>query len=200
MESTFERRMLEIASDILLAVSRGELAPDSAVVGAAAHAIARLRPAAPGAGALTGNAASASAGTSGGTAGRALPGAPADRATGPGATPHAAEVAAGRAVARAPRMVPPIEHVLAVAALMRRGHLPFAAACGRRAEESGVSAQAVRNACCRWLDFSAHDWQPLCAAGADEAALLVARRVVERQGWARQRVAESFGLDPEQLG
>jgi hypothetical protein len=206
MESTFERRMLEIASDILLAVSRGELAPDSAVVGAAAHAIARLRPEAAGAGAI-------GAGSPGGAGQRVDIGVPGGAAASAGGHPGSAEgrgvgsappVAraaelAVRPVGRAPRLVPPIEHVLAVAELMRAGRLPFAAACARRGEESGVSAQAVRNACCRWLDLSAHDWQPLCAAGSDEAALPVARRLAARQGWARERIAQAFRLDPARL-
>ena len=202
MESTFERRMLEIASDILLAVSRGELAPDSAVVGAAAHAIARLRPDAHGAGALTGEARRTTAASGGLSAASGptadLPPAAARAARSPAARP--VDLAAHGASPRAPRMVPPIEHVLAVAALMRAGRLPFAAACARRAAETGVSAQAVRNACCRWLDLSAYDWQPLCTAGSDEAALLVARRVVDRQGWAARRVAETFALDEGRLG
>lgn len=211
MESTFERRMLEIASDILLAVSRGELAPDSAVVGAAAHAIARLRPDAAGAGALAattsagasrGVGASAAAGSAPGS--HAGPTARSDAAVGHGEAsrppaPAAAELAAGRPGGRAPRLVPPVEHVLAVAELMRAGRLPFAAACARRGDESGVSAQAVRNACCRWLDLSAHDWQPLCAAGSDEAALPVARRLAARQGWARERIAAAFRIDASRL-
>ena len=186
--------MLALASDILLAVSRGELAPGSAVVGAAAHAIARLRPG--GAGSDRGGALAERSDVDVRSREQGL----ASAGSSTEVSAHAAELAVGRAGSRAPRLVPPIEHVLAVAGGMRTGRLPFAAACARRGEETAVSAQAVRNACCRWLDLSASDWQPLCVAGSDDAALAVARRVAERQGWARQRIAAAFAVPVERLG
>lgn len=198
----FERRLLELASDVLLAVSRGELPADAPVVTATARAIADLRTRGPrGAGepvsrlepgrrpvGVDGIAAAARAeGWRGGPDG------------GDDTAPAEAALGEGGGPATSGRVSAPIEHVLAVASAMRGERSTFAAACARQGEGTGVSAQAVRNACCRWLGLSAYDWQPLALDGADEAALAIARRVADRQPWARARVAQAFRVPEDRL-
>lgn len=173
--TAFDARLLELASDILTAVSRGELKADSPVVRAAGAALAELRratepppPAAPGPG----------------------PGLPGGGASGAIADPR---LDAGR------RQAPPVEQVIAVAERMRGSRASFAAACSAEGERLGVSAQAVRNACTRWLDVGAADWQPLLVAGAEEGVLPLARRVAERCPWLRERIAAAFGVPAARL-
>lgn len=169
--TAFDARLLELASDILTAVGRGELKADAPVVRAAGAALAELRrPAEP-------------------------PLAPAIAAgpVVPGGVAGDARMEPGR------RQAPPVEQVLAVAERMRATRSSFAAACSAEGERLGVSSQAVRNACTRWLDVGAADWQALLVAGAEEGVLPLARRVVERCPWLRERVASSFGVPAARL-
>ena len=169
----FEGRLLELASDVLTALGRGELTADAPVVRAAAAALAELRrPPAP---------------------------IPAPATAGPDEPVGMADPAS-RGGARAPRVAPPVEQVLAVAHQMRQRRLSFAAACAAVAEESGASAQAVRNACTRWVGASATEWQPLVIEGARAGVVPLARRVAERCPWLADRVAEEFGVTRAELG
>lgn len=173
--SAFDARLLELASDILTAVGRGELKADAPVVRAAGAALAELRrPADPPSAAPTA------------AAGVAPP-------PGTGAGTPEGRLEPGR------RQAPPVEQVLAVAERMRSSRASFAAACSAEAERLGVSSQAVRNACTRWLDVGAAEWQPLLVAGAEEGVLPLARRVVDRCPWLRERVASAFGVPTARL-
>lgn len=166
----FERRLLELASDILTAVSQGELPADAPVVRAAGAALGELRRV-------------------------PVEATPAAAASGP-ASPSAAAAAGdleGR-TGRGARAAPPVEQVLGVAARMRSGRSSFAAACAAEAEALGTSAQAVRNACTRWLGVAASEWQPLVIAGAEAGVVPLARRVAERCPWLVERIAETFGV------
>lgn len=173
--TAFDARLLELASDILTAVGRGELKADAAVVRAAGAALAELR--------------------------RPVEPPPPPAVPAPGVSPS---LAAGGATGESRlepgrRQAPPVEQVLAVAERMRATRASFAAACSAEGERLGVSAQAVRNACTRWLDVGAGDWQPLLVAGAEEGVLPLARRVVERCPWLRERVASAFGVPAARL-
>ena len=168
-----EAKLVELAGDVLTAVGRGELAADSPLVRAAGAALAQLRPATEAAG------------------------------TTPAATQPAAASPAGAGSARparAAREAPPaVEQLLGVAALMRTDRRSFAAACSAVAAELGTSAQAVRNACTRWLGVSAGEWQPLLIEGADAAVLAIATRVAERCPWLVERIARDFGVAADAL-
>lgn len=168
----FEGRLLELASDVLTALGRGELTADAPVVRAAAAALAELR---------------------------RVPATPAALVTAP-SEPAAMADGSGRGPVRAPRVAPPVEQVLAVAHQMRHRRLSFAAACAAVAAESGASAQAVRNACTRWVGVSATEWQPMLIDGARAGVVPLARRVAERCPWLVDRVAEEFGVTRAELG
>lgn len=174
MGQGFEARLLELAGDVLTALGRGELAADAPVVRATAAALVELRrPAEP---------------------------PPATPPESSGA-PAAVAGAAGDRGARAGREAPPaVEQLLSVAARMRNGGRSFAAACTAVAEELGTSAQAVRNACTRWLGASAMEWQPLLIEGAEAGVVPLARRVAERCPWLTDRIAREFGVSVAALG
>lgn len=165
--TTFDARLLELASDILTAVSRGDLQADAPVVRAAGAALAELR----------------------------RPVEPRQE--------RAGEPAGGRGAAppsgRGARQAPAVEQVLAVAERMRSARVTFAAACSAESEQLGISAQAVRNACTRWLEVSAADWQPLLVAGGDAGVEQLARRVVARCPWLVDRVATAFGVPADRI-
>jgi hypothetical protein len=165
-----EGRLLELASDVLTALGRGELAADAPVVRAAAAALAELRrppePVAPPVGSGAGSA----------------------RVAGPSGMPAGHGSRGGRTAA------PAVEQILAVAARMRTQRSSFAAACAAVAEELGTSAQAVRNACTRWLGVAAAEWQPLLVEGGEAGIVPLARRLAERCPWLSERVAREFGV------
>lgn len=169
-----EARLLELAGDVLTAVGAGELAADAPVVRAVAAALAELRR----------TPEPSSAGT------RAGAGAAASVAG------HAGDQA-GRTGREAP---PAVEQLLGVAARMRADRRSFAAACAAVAEELGTSAQAVRNACTRWLGVSAAEWQPLLIEGAEAGVVPLARRAAERCPWLVERIAREFGVAVSALG
>ena len=121
---------------------------------------------------------------------RRVPEQPAPQAEPPSATLADAPARGGRGA----RGAPAVEQVLGVARRMRREGLSFAAACAACADELGTSAQAVRNACTRWVGVAAAEWQPLLIAGADAAVVPLARRVAERCPWLADRVAEEFAV------
>lgn len=164
-----ETRLLALVGDVLTAVGRGELQPESPLVRAAAAALAELR-----------------------------------RST---EKPIDIEAASLRSAVPAPdvapagrtRVAPPVEQVLAVARRMRQERASFAAACAAVAEDSGSSAQAVRNACTRWMGVAAADWQPLLIGGAGAGVAALARKVAERCPWLRDRIADEFGVEREAL-
>lgn len=169
----FEARLLELAGDVLTALGRGELGADAPVVRATAVALAELRRAPAGSEPATGSAAGSTASVAG---------------------------SADAPTARGGRAAPPaVEQVLGVAARMRADRCSFASACALVAGELGTSAQAVRNACTRWLGVSAGEWQPLLIDGAEAGVLPLARRVAERCPWLVQRVAAGFGVSAAAL-
>ena len=166
----FEARLMELAGDVLTALGRREIAPDAPIVRATATALAELRRAPE----------------------------PAPAAAGPGSAKPAAG-AAGRGP-RTVRTAPPaVEQLLGVAARMREDRRSFAAACAAVAEEAGTSAQAVRNACTRWLGVAAAEWQPLLIDGAEAGVLALASRVAERCPWLVDRVSRDFGVSAVEL-
>jgi hypothetical protein len=176
----FDTRLLELAGDILTAVGRGELQADAPVVRAAGAALAELRRARE-------------------AAEEADTGAGASRAPGTGGTPAGSAGSGSATGTRAPRVVTQVEQVLAVAARMRASRGSFASACVSEGAALGTSAQAVRNACTRWLGASAADWQPLAIEGAEAGVVPLARRVAERCPWLADRIASTFGVPASQL-